>query len=61
MDEREIFLAALELDSPSERLAYLNRVCADDVDLRERIDALLRVQVEEETFLQEPFVKRDGG
>src|SRR5262245_61981578 len=38
---KSLFLAALELSSPAERLAYLDEVCANDVELRRRVEALL--------------------
>jgi len=38
---RDIFLEAAELSEPAARESYLSRVCADDPELRARIDALL--------------------
>ncbi len=38
---REIFLKALEMQSPSEREAYLQGACGSDAALRARVDALL--------------------
>jgi serine/threonine protein kinase len=37
-----IFGRVLEIDSPSEREAYLNRECGDDVSLRREVDGLLQ-------------------
>src|SRR5262245_52882217 len=37
-----VFSAALECDSAAEREAYLDRACAGDPALRERVEALLR-------------------
>jgi hypothetical protein len=34
MKAEEIFLAALEKSSPTERAAYLDQVCGDDAGLR---------------------------
>ena len=45
-----IFSAALELDG-EERAAYLDRVCGDNVALRERLDALLRAHDAAPSFL----------
>jgi serine/threonine protein kinase len=42
MNERDIFVAALDRDTPAERAAYLDEACAGDPALRERVDALLR-------------------
>src|SRR5262245_14164100 len=38
----EIFAAALKLDSPEARQAYLDHACRDDVELRSQIEALLQ-------------------
>ena len=59
MDERKIFLGAFEIKDPVSRSEYLDRHCGVDSQMRTRIEALLRVQAEERTFLQEPFVVRD--
>ena len=40
MNEREIFLAALEIDCPTDRAAYVARACADNPSLRQRLDAI---------------------
>jgi hypothetical protein len=45
MNEREIFLAALEKDDPAERAAYLDRACGADQALRQRVDRLLAADV----------------
>src|SRR5262245_55891194 len=39
---QEVFLAALEASARSERAALLDRECADNHDLRRRVDALLK-------------------
>jgi serine/threonine protein kinase len=39
--EESIFHAALRLDEPDQRAAYLDEICGDDQPLRQRIDALL--------------------
>src|SRR5262245_2842758 len=38
---KELFLAALEKDQPGERSAYLEAACGRDLDLRQRVNALL--------------------
>jgi len=40
--EKEVFERAVEITSPSERAAYVEGACADNADLVERINALLR-------------------
>ncbi len=42
MNEREIFLEALELPTPEARVAYLQVACGSDVTLRRRVDELLK-------------------
>jgi hypothetical protein len=49
--EVALFSAALELD-PSERAAYLDKACADDPALRQRLDELLRAHQDAITFLE---------
>jgi WD40 repeat protein/serine/threonine protein kinase len=46
MNERDLFIAALQRDEPAERVAYLDRACGDDASLRRRIDRLLRLYAE---------------
>lgn len=41
MNERSIFLAALDKETPEERAAFLNQVCGDDGVLRGAVEALL--------------------
>jgi serine/threonine protein kinase/tetratricopeptide (TPR) repeat protein len=51
--EVAIFSAVLELDS-SQRAAYLEKACADDPELRKRIEALLAVHDQAASFLETP-------
>ncbi len=46
---REVYDAAAQLP-PEERSAYLDRACAGDAPLRERVEALLRQSVQADTF-----------
>src|SRR5262245_17934275 len=39
---KSLFLAASEFSDPAERAAYLDRECGGDVELRARVEALLR-------------------
>ncbi|HEV3117599.1 MAG TPA: serine/threonine-protein kinase [Gemmataceae bacterium] len=45
MNERSIFVAALEKDSPAERAAYLDEACGGEAALRQRVEELLRAHV----------------
>jgi len=63
---REIYDAVAPM-APGERAAYLDRACAGDVSLRERVEALLRQEAEADAFfatadLQAPLAQaaRDG-
>jgi serine/threonine protein kinase len=56
MSEREIFTAALNLTDPTERSAYLDRVCGDAA-LRQRVELLLRTHGTAGDFLQLPAVR----
>jgi serine/threonine-protein kinase len=53
-DEESIFNAAIELDSPAERTAYLRKACGKDQDLLNRVQALLELNEIEDGFLEEP-------
>src|SRR5262245_54625392 len=59
MHEREILLAALEKDRPEDREAYLAQACADDVELRSRVNALLRAAEVHDSFLERPAVETE--
>src|SRR5262245_29050102 len=54
MNERDIFIGALQEDSPAERQAYLDRVCGADSVLRQRVDCLLRASEKAINFLNSP-------
>ena len=49
MTEREIALAAFQRTDPVERAAYLDRVCANDEALRERVEAALQSVTDPDT------------
>ncbi len=51
-----IFAAALEKASLQERTAYLDEACADDAELRQRVEALLRTHDDAGNFLEKPAV-----
>jgi WD40 repeat protein/serine/threonine protein kinase len=54
MSERDIFDAALAIDDPAQRVAYLDRVCTGNPELRKHLDGLLSVQGEVGSFLESP-------
>jgi tetratricopeptide (TPR) repeat protein/serine/threonine protein kinase len=58
MDERSIFMAALERESPPERSAYLEKVCGGDTALRQRVEALLDSHEQAGSFLRKPVPER---
>src|SRR5262245_23268203 len=51
MQERSIFLDALEKDDPTERAAFLDEACAGDLALRQRVEALLQSHAQAGDFL----------
>src|SRR5262245_27864730 len=51
-----VFLAAVEYQDPADRSAFLDRECATDVELRRRVESLLRANDEPGSFLDQPFV-----
>jgi formylglycine-generating enzyme required for sulfatase activity len=54
MTEQTIFLAALEITDPAERLAYLDRATAGDETLRRQIESLLAAHERSGAFLDVP-------
>ena len=59
MSERELFIAALQIDNESERSAYLDQTCAADPALKKRIEALLRAHFETDHQFERPLVDRE--
>jgi serine/threonine protein kinase/tetratricopeptide (TPR) repeat protein len=53
-NEEAIFNAAIEIDSPAERAAFIKSACGDDTALLARVEALLKVHFEDESFLKSP-------
>lgn len=51
-----IFSQALAKTAPTERIAYLDEVCADDVTLRLRVETLLESHEEAGDFLRKPAI-----
>src|SRR5262245_23507041 len=54
MQEQSLFIEALEREDPAERSAFLERVCAGDAALRQRIERLLLRHQGAGTFLESP-------
>ena len=53
MSERELFLAALDIDDPRARALSLDRACAGDATLRSQVEALLKSHEEAGSFLED--------
>ena len=54
MNERELFIAALQIEDPAGRTAYLGKACGDGAELRQRVGALLAAYEQAGNFLQQP-------
>src|SRR5262245_33147981 len=54
MQEQTLFIEALEREDPAERAAFLDRACAADPALRERIERLLQRHRQTGSFLDSP-------
>ncbi|MBY0458138.1 MAG: hypothetical protein K2V38_12420, partial [Gemmataceae bacterium] len=54
MNERSIFLEALEITDPAERAAFLDRACNGDADLRKGVEDLLAANDRSGTFMRSP-------
>src|SRR5471032_2470075 len=54
MNERSIFLEALEITVPAERAAFLDRVCNGDADMRKGVEGLLAANDRSGTFMRQP-------
>ena len=51
MIEEELFHRALEKPTLAEQIAFLDEVCADQPELRQRVERLLRSHRHEDSFL----------
>ncbi|MEK6259407.1 MAG: protein kinase [Planctomycetota bacterium] len=56
MTEKELFLAAMDIEDPVERQRYLNAACADHPELRFLVESLLKTLVGAGDFLQTPAI-----
>ncbi len=59
--EKSIFLDAMELSSPSERAALLDRACGKDHALRARVEVLLRAHAQPQALLDDPQALAPAG
>src|SRR3990172_2645081 len=50
----DIFLQALEIQSPDHRRAHLDKACAQDANLRAQVEALLKAHEQADSFLDSP-------
>src|SRR5262245_43408206 len=51
-----IYWDAAQIVSPAERQAYLDRACAGDARLRQKVEQLLEVRSQAASFLESPVV-----
>src|SRR5437762_13806322 len=54
MNERELFLQALEIKDPAELAAFLDHACADQPELRRHVNQLLKAHEFAGQFLDQP-------
>ncbi|MCH7689260.1 MAG: serine/threonine protein kinase, partial [Planctomycetes bacterium] len=57
MNERTIFLAALEKDDSQERNSFLDAACGEDTELRNSVEELIRAHNDAGSFLEKPPVE----
>ncbi|HEY2786130.1 MAG TPA: serine/threonine-protein kinase, partial [Fimbriiglobus sp.] len=60
MTERSVFLAALDIDDPAARSAFLDETCAAAPDLRVRVEELLAAHARSASFMGRPASDRDS-
>ncbi|MEI8383991.1 MAG: bifunctional serine/threonine-protein kinase/formylglycine-generating enzyme family protein, partial [Planctomycetota bacterium] len=58
MKERELFLAALEIEDPAARLAHLKTECGNDAALLARVESLLASHEGQSRFLNTPVAEQ---
>jgi serine/threonine protein kinase len=54
MNERDIFIAALQKEDAAERRSYLDAACGPDTALRQRVEGLLQLHEQAGSFLESP-------
>ncbi|MEW4491093.1 protein kinase [Thalassoglobus sp. JC818] len=60
MNERQIFLASLEIDDPAARAAYIDQACGDNEQLRQQVEELFRSSEQASKFLETPVAASDS-
>ncbi len=60
LDEAAIFNVARQIEAPEARLLFIQTACGEDRDLRTRVEALLRVNDEQGSFLETPAASIQG-
>ncbi len=60
MNERTIFLEALDRSSPGERAVFLDQACGGDTDLRQKVEALLQAHGDAGSFIERPAFAPDA-
>lgn len=58
MNERQIFLAAVEIENIDEQTKRVQELCGDDANLRLRVEELLRSHNADDSFLESPAIER---
>ena len=59
MDEEDLFLQSLKIDSPAERSAFLDQQCGNDAELRKCVESLLESHEVVSDFLERPHLAPD--
>jgi WD40 repeat protein/serine/threonine protein kinase len=59
--EKEVFLGALERRNPEERKEFVSSTCGSNMELRHRVEALLREHESAGSFLERPVWTEKGG
>ena len=60
LDEAAIFDIARQIEAPEARVLFIQTACGEDRDLQARVEALLRVNDEQGTFLDSPAASLQG-
>jgi serine/threonine protein kinase len=60
MNERDVFIGALQTESRAQRRAYLDEACGGDEGLRRAVETLLEAHDRAGNFLEEPVLDRIG-
>src|SRR5262249_30683227 len=60
VNERDLFIAALQIEDATQRSAYLDKACGADAELRQRVDVLLETFPQAGSFLQQPAASPDA-